>query len=399
MNWRLANASTRKRVAAISLLVMLVLVGQAEPQDSEPTLTKDHPLSEIDLRKFGYGEFSGTRRLPTFVDFTDASHLGLAWLTFDDPTVTKKTGPLTSKPTHFHVLTLDARTGQKQGLQEWPTPSNAACFLGVRDGKFLICTGSVLRLLSPSFGVIREQDLPSERACPNPFLWLGDGVSPSRRSLLVSFPSGETYQRMLLDTETLTAVANWIEKPPTYGISDHWLVGRCGQPLDICIRGIDQSWQPFRPVGLDKRTKDSKSKSALFVNDGTLVIEAVNELAVARVDGTMLFHVDLPKGRSFGWPVTSSGGNRFAVIENRLRGLTNEALDMYAFPSNDRVVVYSIPDRRAIYAVRVKGESPWPPWKRHVNRLALSPDGALLGVVSDGILKVYRLPASDIAPH
>ncbi len=138
--------------------------------------------------------------------------------------------------------------------------------------------------------------------------------------------------------------------------------------------------------------KDFKLKSPLFVNDRTLVIEAGNEMAVVEVDGKVLFQVGLPKKRSFGKPVRSSGGERFAIIEDRLRGLTNETLDMYAFPSNDRVVVYSIPDRRAIYAIKVKGESPWTPWVIHRNQVALSTDGNLLALVADGILKVYRLP-------
>jgi hypothetical protein len=115
-------------------------------------------------------------------------------------------------------------------------------------------------------------------------------------------------------------------------------------------------------------------------------------MAVVEVDGKVLFHARLPKKRSFGRPVRSSGGERFAIIENSLRGLTNETLDMYAFPSNDRIVVYSIPDRRAIYAVKVKGTSPGAPWEIHRNRVALSPDGVLLAVVSDRVLRVYRLP-------
>jgi hypothetical protein len=119
-------------------------------------------------------------------------------------------------------------------------------------------------------------------------------------------------------------------------------------------------------------------------------------MAVATVDGALLFRVILEKNRSFGSTLASSGGEKFAVIENRQRGITDPGLDMYAFASNYRVVVYSVPDRRAVYAVKVEGTSPWSPWERHVNQLALSPDGALLAVVSDEILKVYRLPGSNI---
>jgi len=175
-------------------------------------------------------------------------------------------------------------------------------------------------------------------------------------------------------------------------ISDHWLIGFCAQPSELCVRGIDQSWQPFQLADTDKQINDFRYKPTSFVNDETLVVEAGNEMAVASVHGAVLFRVKLPKGRLFDRSVASSGGERFAVIENRLRGLTSEVLDMYAFPSNDRVVVYSIPDRRAIYTVKLNGTSPWPPWETHVNQSAISPDGTLLAVVSDGLLRVYRLP-------
>jgi hypothetical protein len=63
----------------------------------------------------------------------------------------------------------------------------------------------------------------------------------------------------------------------------------------------------------------------------------------------------------------------------------NEVLDIYAFPSDDHLVVYSLHERTAIYGRKVKGSSPWPPYIQHRNLLALSPDGALLAVLDEGI--------------
>ncbi|HEV1993882.1 MAG TPA: hypothetical protein VGR03_06100 [Candidatus Acidoferrum sp.] len=364
----------------------------AQSQDFDPTLSKDHPVLELDLGKFGYDTSSGTRRLPKFVDFTDLNRLALGWLTLDDPTLADKTGPLTARPAHLHVLVLDARTGRKEGLQEWSTPSTPVRFAGVGGGKFLICTASTLRLFSASFEVIREENLPGDRACFNPFLSEVWGISPSKRYLLLSSFSAPTYQNTLFDVETFTSVANWTEKRRTNDVSDHWLAALCGEQGEMCIREMDQPWRAFHPEGLDKQLNGFKPKSPFFVNDRLLVIEAWNEMAAVDVDGQVLFQVRLPKKRSFGQPTRSTGGGRFAIIENRQRGVTNQALDMYAFASNDRVVVFSIPDRRAIYAVGVKGRSPWAPWEAHRNYVALSPDGALLAVAAGGLLKVYRLP-------
>jgi len=117
----------RNSVAVILIGVAFVFVERAHPQDPESALSKDRPLWEVDLRNLGYKTFEGERRLPTFVDFfvdfTDVNRLAVAWLTVDPRPVAKKTGPRTPEPAHLHVFVLDARTGQKQGMQEWATPS------------------------------------------------------------------------------------------------------------------------------------------------------------------------------------------------------------------------------------------------------------------------------------
>jgi outer membrane protein assembly factor BamB len=386
MNWRSVTASFRNAAALALAGVAFVCVVRA--QDSEPSASKDHPLLEVDLHKFGYDTSRGTKRLRKFVDFTDSNHLALAWVTLDDPTLADKTGSATARPAHLHVLVLDATTGEKVGVQAWSTPSTPVRFLATRDGKFLTCTGNVLRLFSPSLELVRKQDLPNDRACLNPSRNARWGISPSRRSLLLSFATEQGYQNTLLDAETFAVVSSWSEKPLIGNISDHWLLSSCGQEREACLRGIDKPWQRFQPAGTNRQMNQSR---ILFINDGTLMIEAWNRLTVVTVDAAGLFQVELSKNRSFGEAAVSSGGEKFAVIENKQRGLTNQALDMYAFASNDRAVVYSIADRRAIYAVRVKGTSPWTPWENHVNQLALSPDGTLLAVIDDGNLKIYRL--------
>jgi hypothetical protein len=92
---------------------------------------------------------------------------------------------------------------------------------------------------------------------------------------------------------------------------------------------------------------------------------------------------------------TSTGGERFAVILDRLRGLNNPDLDLYPVQSEDRVVVYSISRLRAIYIVKVKGDhvsvrQTHPVW----NVVAISPDGLLLGIGSDEGVRVYVLPSA-----
>src|SRR6266851_4521466 len=255
-----------KYIAGVMLAGLGAVSGiQAQSQDFDPILSKDRPLLEVDLGKFGYDTSSATNRLPKFVDFTDFNRLALGWVTLDDPSLAGKTGSLTARPAHLHVLVLDARTGRKEGMQEWSTPSRPVRFAGVGGGKFLICTESTLRLFSASFEVIREENLPGDSACFTPFLRGGWGISPSKRYLLVSSYSARSYQNNLLDLETFASVAHWTEKRPTNDISDHWLAGFCGEPGEMCIREMDQPWRTFHPEGLDKQMNDFKPKSPFFV--------------------------------------------------------------------------------------------------------------------------------------
>jgi hypothetical protein len=102
--------------------------------------------------------------------------------------------------------------------------------------------------------------------------------------------------------------------------------------------------------------------------------------------------VTLGSKQSIGGGACSSHGQRFAVVQTTMRGVTNERLDMYAFPSDDEVIVFGVLEHKAIYRLKVKGTSPWWPFTAHRNRLAISADGTLLAILDDGALSVYRLP-------
>ncbi len=229
--------------------------------------------------------------------------------------------------------------------------------------------------------------------------------SPSRRTLLVSILSEHGRQIELLDVETLAILSSWSQErvaSATFAgiasISDHWQAGYCGEPTELCVRRFDEPWQLFRPSGFDTQMSKREQIPVSFVSDQTLAIGR-KTTAIATVDGTVLFQITPPDKHILLPPVTSSGGARFALIEDRFRGLRSEPLDMYPFTANDRASVYSIKDRRVVFSIKLKGTSPWTPWDIHDNLLALSPDGASLAVVSDGVLKLYRLPSESSEQH
>jgi hypothetical protein len=366
------------------LIAGLLLAGSvsnshAQPQDA--VLGAERPLLEMDLRSYGYkSHLSGTRDYWS-VAFVDNDELVLGWTTFDDTDVGKKAGNLGAAPSHLHAVVLNARTGQKRIVRDWAVSTFYANIYPVAKGEFLICTGNAIRLFSQDFDLVRELTLSRFDPCT------ANEFSPSGRSFSIDSGSAKQSQWSVMKLESFTPVTTWSNDASNVHFSDTLLVGNCAPNGELCARKFDTSWAPFAFSGADRETRVRG-----FVDDSTLVLTTLSGLAVVTTDGNPLFHVNLESRQSIGETAFSSGGQRFAVVQMRMRGVTNEILDMYAFPSDDQVIVYGLPERKAIYARKVKGTSPWPPFTEHRNRLAISLDGALLAVLDDGILSVYQLP-------
>jgi hypothetical protein len=336
------------------------------------------------------------------VNFVDNDHVAIAWVTPDTTTENRRNAPKVSEPARLHVVILDAKTGLKQSQKDWSTPYYPVPHLfGLPDGRVLICSDNSLRLLSVSLDIVREQELPNHGTCVS----LGHQLSPSKNTLLLSIRAEHSRHLELLNVQTFAALSDWTEEQgrgaisnETAAFSDHWLVGYCGVPADLCLRRIGEDWHPIRITGLDTRMDKRQRIPVSFVSDDVLAIGR-GVTTVATVSGDVLFQITLPKGHYLLPPVTSAGEQRFAIIEGRLRGLRSEPLDMYPFGSNDRVLVYSIKDRRAIFSLKLKGTSPWTPWNVHEHFLAVSPDGTSLAMFSDSLLAVYTLPKDSKSQH
>ena len=378
------NFRDRSHCAWIALILALLLTGSvsdslAQSQDS--VLSAGRPLLEVDLRSYGYkSHVRGTRDYWS-IAFVANDDLVLGWTTFDGSDAGKKTGYLTAAPSHLHAVVLNARTGQKKLVRDWAVSTFYANIHPVAKDDFLICTGNAISILSQDFNLIRELALPRFGPCT------ANEVSPSGRFFSIDSGSGKQFQRSVMKTESLTPVTTWSNDARNVHFSDSSLVGNCAPIGELCVRKFESSWAPFTLSGVDRLTS-----VLCFVDDSELVLRTRNGLAVVTADGNPVFQVNLESKKSIGETTCSSGGQRFAAVQMRMRGVTNEVLDMHAFPSDDEVVVYDLLEHNAIYMRKIKGTSPWPPFAEHRNRIAISSDGALLAVLDDGILSVYELP-------
>jgi hypothetical protein len=355
------------------LLMILIAPGHAMAQQMpKPMPIGDRPIIEIDLHKFGYadphpnGPYKNGSTLRTRIDFTNENSLILTWTT-QDYGIGKA-----PKDVHFanlkgklHSVLVDASTGREEAHQDWSVPIAWAALASVNDGKLLVCLENKIQLFAANFEKLAEMEVPAPSDCREVSYLRPSRFSPGNKSLILSVGIGENYKIVHLDPDTLRVISTSSELKPTIGSG-----------------GIN----PRSPPAL---------KEVLHLDDDTLLTREVHRITVSKTDGAALLEAKLPDNRTFSDISIVDG--RFAVMENRMRGIDSSFLDESKQPSNDEIVVYSISDGRAILALKVKGYSPWPPWFNHPNEFALSPDGDRLAVVSDGILRIYKLPANASA--
>ncbi len=395
----------RQTTMALATVVFICGV-RSRAQEQEPTPTGEHPIWKVDVQQFGYERFprKSVRPLRLVMNFTDNNHVAIAWVTPDTTTENKRNAPKVGEPARLHAVILDAKTGLKQSQRDWSTSYYPSPRLfGLPEGRVLICSDNSLRLLSASLDIVREQELPNHGTCMNVSLQL----SPSKHTLLLSGRAEHGRHLEVLNVGDLATTSTWTEEQIfagavpklTLAISDDSLVGYCGDPREICLRRFkEETWHPLGVNGMSTQMSKEQRLPASFVSNDVLAIGS-KVTTIVTVRGELLSEIKLHEGHYLLTPQPSAAGEVFAVMEERLRGLRSEPLDMYPFGSNDRVLVYSVKDRRTIFSLKLKGTSPWTPWNIHEHFLALSPDGTSLAILSDSLLTVYALPKDSKSQH
>jgi hypothetical protein len=325
------------------------------------------------------------------IQFLDDQRLSLAWLTPDE-IPQKPIGPSNNVPSHLHLRILDSRSGQQTASYEWPCSSTGVNLAYTAAGQWLVSSDQTVTLYSSSFDKVRV--LPDIRTERFPTF-----ISPSGRTFLshVSDSHG-AWSAQLRDSATFDVLDSWTDARVAkahFTYSDHFILAQITDPRTLYLRKGGGDWNPY-----SISVRDSQPPGTIgygLVNEDTIAGFAGPTLALETAEGTELFNSTLPGAGlylpSWSMAATSTQGERFAVILDRSRGLSNPNLDLYPLQSQDRVVVYSISKRSAIFSIKLKGISPWPTQTHEVwNVIALSPDGQLLGIVSDEGVRVYVLP-------
>jgi hypothetical protein len=352
-------------VAAI-LAVTAIADVHALPQKSDkPTPTKDRPTSETDLRKFGHAEPTANDAdkpgitVRSTVGFSEGNSLIFAWATRDLGIKRDPKGALISRENgHLHAVVIDAATRQEVVSQAWPVPDVWAAWPVISNGKLAACIDKKIELFSARLEKLAEMELPAPDTCASIRYLVGSGYSSSEKSFVMSLGEASSRRVEALDADTL----------------------RVNSVYEEVVQIIATTNNQNRPPAY---------KEILHPNgDTTLTIEQGGMTAATR-SGSVLFRTKLSANRRYG--EVSSGTGRFAIMEEKMKGIDSSFLDMAKFPSDDEIVVYDISERRSIFALKVSDVFDWPP---HIAAFAIAPDGRRLAVVSGGVLRIYDLPAS-----
>lgn len=322
--------------------------------------------------------------------FQSNNTLLISWVIPDEPLPhlpkRKKFSRFPVVPAHLHILLLNAKTGATLREQDLSVPSAPVTLLIGHSGNLIIRAGALVKLYSPDFAILKEVKFP----LPTDFLSENSGsnieISPDGRRIILCSEGGLSTKTAIFDADDLESLgflaAGQQACPLQLGNGSFRFVTHTGQSSQFIVQNEGTGLQVAAAPGL-----------VHLLNGNALLVIRGNEMAVRAMDGKLLMTDSLPKRHQF-WPVAEARDSaRFAVETTRMRGLTIPSLDMYAFPSADQLAVYSLKEKRKIFAIKLKGASPWPiDWRVPENECALSPDGSLLAILSNDSVRVYKLP-------
>jgi WD40 repeat protein len=163
------------------------------------------------------------------------------------------------------------------------------------------------------------------------------------------------------------------------------LLGARDGPWRVLCSHYDPNWFSYIPPG------------GTFVNDITIFWLAYQRQGVSirlsMTDGSIGLDERLARHEITNPSYVPVGGGRFAIAIYKGRG-GSEILDIGPHYSLKCIKVYDLSTRRWVYTLDGKRHG-----IRSISGLALSPDGASLGVINqDGMLQVYRVPGNASSP-
>lgn len=360
------------------------------------------PLWEVDLRALGYSGFAQRREqwgLHFHINpicFSENNSLIATFLTREAVTTLRQRDRSTEGlPLRLHAVFFDATAGKVRAVREWSASEPRGGIVTTRGGRFVVVAPGRMLLYSPNLELLREFKLPTDQNPP--FDLAGVYSSASGGSILLQYNERGTYHFQWIDPDALQPVRSWAELLAWITVADNQLVfskeaytKSTGFVTEVLIRGVDG---PSRTVCRSQNGQGDCDGSPQFVSNEILALLMPHGVTLIRTDGARVFRTGFNQDDWTGREVLpSANGRRFALAIWAHKG-GSELFDVSSHSVLRRIVVFDIPSRQWVYVLNGKRQK-----IKTIAGLALSADGSLMAILTDGVVKVYRLPETPPGP-
>jgi hypothetical protein len=352
------------------------------------------------LRSVGFTGFApkqetwGLDLRPNPLCFTDNKALIATFITREDvTTLARRDQPGEPLSLRLHGIFLDAGAGKVQASKEWSITRPRGGVVAAGDGRFIVLAPGLVALYSPSLELVKDFKLSSEQQS---HLW-DFHVSPTGKSMLVEYHYPEASFQWI-DAGSLQPQPAWRDLLTHVSIFDNGLAFERNPDITsgvihkVVIRPRDGPERAVCRV-LIGEVNSSCGDPEFLSNDVLALLMPHGFSLVPSTGGDAFLKATFPDDEWLGRPLhPSADGKRFAVTVWAHKG-GNAFLDIDSHSVLKRILVYDIPSRQPLYSFDAKSQK-----VKNVSGIALSPDGSLMAILTEGVVEVYRLPSDNAKP-
>ena len=353
----------KPRVLACTIFVAALAVLASCNKDSAP-----NPLFREDLHPFGFITETHNQMLGNFTDLNFLSD-DLVLVTLNTPVFGKIVEPSSDHDSKLLLFDISQRKLVK--ATQTPIENAAGSVRATRDGEFVLLNEEGVHLCS------RELECGLQIAALGPV-----SVSPEGTRIVVG-GNGQS-EEVLVDSASLADLQRFPSRDLNVIPGDTGLLVRQNTKLYVRLPGIQDRLLPFGGLGV--------WPEARFLNRNTVAdFESDKALAIAQLDGTILFRVPVTARWNVAEITTSPSGSQFCFHEAGYTTL-NSILNFYdiesARPLNfESVNVISIESGRSLFNMRCDPR----PFVGLLSAPAFSPNGRKLAIIRHGFLEVFEV--------